>query len=79
MKKLKKIRIMVWSGIILGSIIFLCFKTTLVLISFFGLLLVVATLIYDGMYFKCPYCNKHLDLRTPITEFCSKCGKHIDD
>lgn len=83
--KLKKSKIIMEAGAVLGILIMLiglgtenekaiwCFMIA-------GTLVVAVSLIQAFLFYKCPYCNyPFINIKHEVPDYCPKCGKCLED
>ena len=73
----KKVKKLVWIFLFIG-IIFAFTGTVLgkMVISVVGVIVMLCSIIFQGIFYRCPHCGKYLDRSTG--EYCPYCGEEVN-
>lgn len=60
-----------WVGFLMGII---GLSSKIKLIAYLGIILLLASLVQGFIFYKCPKCNKKLNIKSKKPKYCPECG-----
>ena len=71
--------ILLGAGIFVGLVFGQLFSATILggIFMNVGFAVMIAGIVWQILFLKCPHCGYHFHLRRPLSNFCPDCGKAI--
>ncbi|WP_434310076.1 hypothetical protein [Hominifimenecus sp. rT4P-3] len=77
--KLRKVKIMIYIMIgIMGILLLAMMVTKILVLGYIVSATLIATAIFERLYWKCPYCGRFLGCLNDRGKYCQHCGKEIE-